>query len=194
MKYISQTLKKFNLQCPGHIFSSTTDNTNTNFRVAEDLNIEHPIRCAAHLLDLTLKAVYKSDQLKSIFQKTKKLSLHFHSTGLALSTLKKLQQDTNVKPLKTITFSKTRWAGWIQLSQRLIELYPFITSYFIQYESDYEYQLERSDWKVLIEVCDMLKYVQELITVVESDSCTIDRIYPSVTGLIKKVILFRPTT
>ena len=49
-----------------HVFSSTTDNVNTNFAAVKLLGIEHPIGCVCHFLDLSLAEVYKSSSFKSI--------------------------------------------------------------------------------------------------------------------------------
>ena len=53
-EYITYVLREYNLVSPGHVFSSTTDNVNTNFAAVKLLGIEHPIGCVCHLLDLSL--------------------------------------------------------------------------------------------------------------------------------------------
>ena len=97
-------LNEYKLVCPGHVFSSTTDNVATNF-----LLLNHLI---CHLLDLSLSEVYKCPSFKGklininfvgIFSKTKKLSNHFRASNKVLVNLCKIQLRSVLvtKPKKT---------------------------------------------------------------------------------------------
>ena len=73
---------------------------------------------------------------------------------------------------------------------KIVELKQYILVYFNEHEKDFENQLR--EWNILEEITAMLKYVEDLIRFYESDNATLDSVYITITGLIKKIHIYRP--
>ena len=64
---------------------------------------------------------------------------------------------------------KTRWASWVSVAERLLELKIDLNIYFKNNETTWEYQLNIDKWVILKEVYEILKPIKECINEIRTN-------------------------
>lgn len=180
--HLSEVLQRIitEWQLDGKVVLVVSDNANNIKNAINILRLKH-LGCFAHTINLVVEGLKFEDDL---IDKVKAIVTHFKKSTIAKKILEKNQLNNGVKePLKLIQAVNTRWNSVFYMLERIDLLENPVRSSFGLLENPPS-SLTVIEWKVIKELCIVLKPFESATKIVSGDSyMTASMVLPIVHGL-----------
>lgn len=176
---------------PEKVAAVVTDNAANQTAAIRLTGFTH-LPCFAHSLNLVVQ-----DGVKKIYElrdKVKAIVEFFHRSTLAAEKLKMLQQqmapESNHVKLKNDVV--TRWNSTYDMFRRVLETQQPLSAAIVILHNPVS-PLSEADWKVLSEICRLLKPFDAITTEMSSDAVTVSKVIVITQGMLSALQKIRST-
>lgn len=138
-----------------------------NFHTMHSQGMLVSVRCAAHSLQLAVRDILKTEDLKNIVNKARLIVKKLRTTTILIS----IKREKLKKP---ILDCETRWSSTYMMLKRLLELNSFCVDLAVSIK---ELHLSESNWVSIEKIVNILEPVKIASDVLQSEQLTITDFY-----------------
>ncbi|KAM3910054.1 zinc finger BED domain-containing protein 6-like [Leptodactylus fuscus] len=158
---------------------SVVSDSGTNIVNALQLGKITHCSCMAHVLNLVVRRfINRYSGLKEVLLMARKVSAHFSRSYVAKNALLDLQRQNGLPLHRLICDVPTRWNSTLHMLERLCEQQKAVNDYCMQETTGTICYFEIRHWRLMREVCRLLKPFEEATKFVSRENCSISDVIP----------------